>query len=296
MPHISDLKRAALETLTGQTGHINDLEKAWLLGELSASEPQNINDLWNQYLVAQGAGPGHTGDMLAEWLIGLGYAGSVSDMLAQMWAAGGPALPFAGTVRADFESGFDLTVGGGVLTGTTTGVGSVHDGLLDYTGGFVTHVKYAQLNNFQPTTILCVNSIIRPDYTGNPASNQHFWNFQRDASDSRNGVWLQHQTTGGFFMWIRHTLGYYASTSLGAWSPTSGQDYEIELNMDLATGASRVFIDGTQLGATNTATGTLIAEAGNVIWLGKNPTGANTNRFSMLDFKVYDSIQHTADY
>ncbi len=47
------------------------------------------NDLEYQWLVDRGATPAQLADMWLEYLGGLGYTGSLSDMLHDFWAAGG---------------------------------------------------------------------------------------------------------------------------------------------------------------------------------------------------------------
>jgi hypothetical protein len=213
-------------------------------------------------------------------------------------AGGGGGDSFDGVLRADFESGADLTVGDGTLTGTLVGGAAVSGGYLDPGAG---HVQYdADDGNFQPTTTMTVNVIFQPEYTGSPADNQVPWFWGRD-SDTRNGVWLSHGPTGEWTWWCRTPVAWINSTAFtGTWSPTTGVDYELELNMDLVTGATRLFIDGTQFGDTKTGTGSLtVPDTGFDQWIriGDNANaGSQSSDFKCGDFKVWDTIQHTSDY
>jgi hypothetical protein len=69
----------------------------------------------------------------------------------------------------------------------------------------------------------------------------------------------------------------------------------IEVNIDLVNGANRIFVNGKQLGTTNTATGTRSADS-TKLTLGANYN--NTDALSALFyfFEIYDSVQNTSEY
>lgn len=92
MPSLNDLKYASLATQTGLTGSLDDLETVWLLTETGASSG-HINDLWFLLLEQQGYTTGSLGDRLFDWLVDLGYIGTLNDMLYQFWADGGVITP-----------------------------------------------------------------------------------------------------------------------------------------------------------------------------------------------------------
>ncbi|MCP4079448.1 MAG: hypothetical protein GY743_04305 [Planctomycetaceae bacterium] len=64
---------------------INDGLADWL----SKTGNENINDATRRWLIAQGATPAPLSDMWLEFLRGLGYTGTVSDMKASFWRNGG---------------------------------------------------------------------------------------------------------------------------------------------------------------------------------------------------------------
>ncbi|MCP4125903.1 MAG: hypothetical protein GY753_02430 [Gammaproteobacteria bacterium] len=64
---------------------INDGLADWL----SKAGNENINDATRRWLIAQGATPAPLSDMWLEFLRGLGYTGTVSDMKASFWRNGG---------------------------------------------------------------------------------------------------------------------------------------------------------------------------------------------------------------
>jgi len=90
MTHRSDDKKAALLSLLGETeGHVNDLEKAWLLTAVTSPASDDISDLWVELFVQEGITLGNRNSMASEWLTSLGYTGSYPAQWAAYWAAGG---------------------------------------------------------------------------------------------------------------------------------------------------------------------------------------------------------------
>ncbi len=86
--HVNDARLAFLEASTGLTGNLQDLEHAWLVDIMGGGEVnrrKSRQDLWFEYLI----GLGYTGtlaDMRFEWLQGQGLTGSMADMWQQYWA------------------------------------------------------------------------------------------------------------------------------------------------------------------------------------------------------------------
>lgn len=89
MATLNDAKYAALVTLTGQTGTLDDLEQAWLITETASEGPSHINDLWLLALTQQGYLDGSFGDRMFAYLRDQGYTGSLNDMLYAWWSNGG---------------------------------------------------------------------------------------------------------------------------------------------------------------------------------------------------------------
>ena len=68
-----------------------------------------------------------------------------------------------------------------------------------------------------------------------------------------------------------------------------------ELNYDITTGATRLFVNGTQLGSTNTGTGTRNTSIDNIV-IGAHYDGSDPWSDYLYDFSIFDTVQHTADY
>jgi hypothetical protein len=73
-------------------------------------------------------------------------------------------------------------------------------------------------------------------------------------------------------------------------------DFVFELNYDITNGATRLFVNGKQLGSTQTETGT---RSSSIDWLGINADvflGNSRADIFISDFMVFDSVQHIADH
>ena len=87
------------------------------------------------------------------------------------------------------------------------------------------------------------------------------------------------------------------AVALATWSPVNGTEYEFELDIDITVGDTKLFINGIQIGNTQTATGTRnnsspIIQIGD--WIG-NP-GYHGANFYMRDLIIYNTVQHTVAY
>lgn len=196
---------------------------------------------------------------------------------------------------ADYASSIDLSWGGGSLTGTATGGAGVSGGELDLTYSDVRYVDYSATGNADSTQVGAWRMKFRPNYSGTPSSANI--EIHLGESGSRNNqIQVAHITGSGKIRVVFYdTTGTLISTTdLGVFNPTSGTQYEMELNWDLTTGASRFFIDGIQSGATITSTGT--RNAASIIRVGSNYDGTATSNFKADDIIFFPTVQHTADY
>lgn len=90
MADINDLKLAALEALTTNTGNVQDLELEWLQTVTGETEG-TINDLWMQFLEDLTFTDGSLQDRQMAYWGSLMYTGTWNDRAIQFWAAGGPS-------------------------------------------------------------------------------------------------------------------------------------------------------------------------------------------------------------
>lgn len=203
--------------------------------------------------------------------------------------------PANATFYASYLSGIDGNWGSGVLTGTASGGADVSGGFLDLTGGILKYVAYAAAGNASSQQTGCVRIRVKPNYTGSPLANQEFWLITSAIGGTSNGIQFLHKSTGQITVVIRDPSGNAnINYDLGAWAPTSGTVYELELNWDITTGASRVFIDGVQFGDTMPDTETRTITTGDFA-IGTNGFGLVPN-FYVADVAVFSTVQHTANY
>lgn len=141
----------------------------------------------------------------------------------------------------------------------------------------------------------CVSLWLKPGYTGAPGAQQNIF-FTNTPTSFVNRVSIWHTSSGMLQAYINNSAGSLIAGLSSAWSPTSGQWYHIELNFDVTAGASRLFVDGTQLGATSAGTGTRSSTATRMIVGGTNTApGANSN-FVADELLVFDAVRHTATF
>jgi len=197
---------------------------------------------------------------------------------------------------ANYSSDSDANWGEGSLTATENGSPSVSGGYLDLTNATASSVSY------QGATIAggqtgCVRMIYQPNYSGSPASNLYLWRLKPNSGSGE--IYCRHDNSGDIRVIIKDNAGVNTVsllTGAGSFNPTANQDYEIEVNWDLTTGATRVFLDGSQLGSTDTNTGTLNSGTQEIYVGSYFPTSASGANSKMGGFIVYSTVQHSNNY
>jgi len=203
-------------------------------------------------------------------------------------------VPFHTDLNGDYSGG------GGTLTGTGAGTYSITNGKLVLGSGTGNRVQFSAINNTNFTQTGTVRFKLTPNYSGTPSDNTGFVGIGY-AGNHTNEIYLFHKISSGEF-----SLSVYNSSgtlvinqySFGVWSPTAGTEYEVELDCDFTTGATRLFINGTQLGSTcttavtRTTTNLTTLQVGSYIY---NPS-SNLSNFSMRDLVIFNNVQHTSSY
>lgn len=143
----------------------------------------------------------------------------------------------------------------------------------------------------------CIRFKMTPNYSGAPSSQQRFISIQRISSSSLGGIFLYHLNGSGIIGYdIRDAANtIVASGNLAVWSPTSGTEYEFEFNLDLTTGATRLFIDGLQLGSTISATSSN-RQNPRFFTVGAGISGLSPINASFDDVIVFSTPQNTSNY
>ena len=205
--------------------------------------------------------------------------------------------PANATFYASYTSDINGNWGNGTLTGSAVGGAAVVSERLDLAHNDIRYVDYDADLNANSTQIGCIRKkALTPAYSGSPSSNVVFFVVNKQNGSLWNLIQLWHKTDGNIALSIYNSTGaaIYEGV-LGIWSPVADTPYEIELNWDLTAGATRVFIDGTQFGATVTATGTRDSDI-NLFRIGGGYAGFNNSNFYIEDVLVFSTVQHTSNY
>jgi hypothetical protein len=198
---------------------------------------------------------------------------------------------------ATYTSSINLSTARGDTAGTATGGATITGNRLDLTGGGIKYVSYDGVLNADAAQVGAVKFKVRSDYSGSPASAYHFFIACKAGGDADNTLTLYHDSDGDIKILVIDDAGadIISDAVFGSWTPVSGTTYEFELNYDFTEGETILFIDGVQLGATNTTTGERSSEI-ELLRVGSNYDGSTSNDSYFEDFIVFDSLQDTEDY
>jgi len=204
--------------------------------------------------------------------------------------------PAGATFGATYTSSVNANWGNGILTGVLAGGASVAGGKLIIPNGNAL-AQYASSGNAVLVQEGAVKFKFIPNYNGFPAANSFLFNYGGSAAPYRNQISVFHTSTGGFNIMIRDNTGATkVSLVCGTFTAVLGQTYEIELNYNLTTGATRLFKDGVQFGATDTNTGTRDLTDCNLFIIGNSATYAYGVDGAFDDVVIFSAVQHTANY
>ena len=203
------------------------------------------------------------------------------------------------TFYANFTSSVDAVSSGGSATGTASGSAAVSGGRLDLTGNTNKYVDYDGTSNVDTAQVGCIRFKLKFDYSGNPPADYHFFTICKADADTDNEISLRHDATlpAALILMIRDSGGtaLINDVNLGVFYPVSGEEYWFELNYDLTTGATRLFINGKQFGATQTTTGTRDTSI-DLLRIGSNNDDSTNADFYVDDFFFFSTVQNTADH
>jgi len=141
------------------------------------------------------------------------------------------------------------------ISGTLVGGATIENGKANLKGGSIKYINFdipgsytASLGSFQIA--------VTPNYSNAPAGDRIFGSACKSHGDSTNMIELSHKADGNVHLAVHDENDIaFIDVDLDVWLPVAGQEYIFEFSWDFIIGATRVFIDGTQIGATQTATG-----------------------------------------
>jgi len=152
------------------------------------------------------------------------------------------------------------------------------------------NLGYASNSTLDSGFVGCIRMKYTPSYDNAPNTIIYMMTLQ--SAGGANQLTLWHQSSGIL------SIQMYSSTNtlllnraLGTWSPTAGQEYEIELNWDLVNGPIKLFIDGTQFGSNYSFTSSARSSSTGLYFI---TTG--TDGFSFRQYTMFTSVQHTSNY
>lgn len=216
---------------------------------------------------------------------------SGSAMLKNQFASD---VVFAATFNSDLNGVYSRA--GGSLTSTTTGTITNSGGKADFTAGGAKHLDFDPKLNCPLTNALALRYKITPNWTGSPSDNQYITEITGNPTDDTNRM-IGAVATDGHMYWQMSALNNVSDNVNSAWSPTSGNEYEIEEDVNFTTGDHRLFIDGTVHNSRTGLTGTRNNACG-LMRVGDHYDGATGNvaAFKIRDLVYFDAVQHTTTY
>jgi hypothetical protein len=202
--------------------------------------------------------------------------------------------PANSTFYASYTNNVNGNWGNGVLIGSPIGGASVSGGKLDLAHSDVRYVDYDADGNADSQQTGCIRFKLTTNYSGNPGSIQSFVIISKTDGDATNAIKI-FQSSTLLFVTINNNVGGTIVSNAETWNPVIDTEYEIELNWDITTGETRLFVDGVQLGSTLTNTGIRSSDIG-LLRAGADTGGSNSSNFFINDLIVFDTVQHTSNY
>lgn len=203
------------------------------------------------------------------------------------------------TFYVNYNTDINGNRGLGILTGTAVGEASVSDGKLDLAHTDKRYVNYDAHLNADSQQVGCVRFKITPTYSNAPTTDRWFFCIAKAHNDIKNVIQLRHSNSGAYLrLHVYDKDGNFIVEHLfGQFLPVAGTEYEIEVDWDFTTGATRLFINGTQNGSTCTSTCLRDSNIG-LLRIGTDyDAGLYTySQFKIDDFQVFSTVQHTANY
>lgn len=201
------------------------------------------------------------------------------------------------TFYANYNTDINGTFGNGSLAFTAHGGASVSGGQLDLRGGTLKYIEGSAVANADSAETGCFRFQYTPNYTGDPATVQLFFSVLKAHNNNNNQITVFQRINGQIcLMAYNNNSNLIVNYELGSINFIAGQQYEFELNFDFTAGATRLFIDGVQFGITMPET--LFREHTDIglLRIGTNSNATLSSNFSIDNFVVFDTVQHTADY
>lgn len=227
---------------------------------------------------------------------GLDISGGTTQTSSIAVGGGAPTLGPNELFRATFGAGFDADAAAGVVTATTNGTPTITSDKLN-TNGQSGGICWDAVGNWTPE-VGTLRFKLTPNVTGGPAATTELFEISGPARQNR----LQLRWFGSGLLNIQYGTasgGSSAGASFpGTWLPTTGVEYEMEINYDFIGSLIELYIDGVFYGSVvPPAIGRDAVETNPLVKIGFGcSTYAGTEvRFDGVydDIQLFSTIQHT---
>ena len=199
--------------------------------------------------------------------------------------------PANATFGATYTSSVNGNWGDGTLTGTAIDGATITGNRLDLTNGLSTCVTYTAVGNADSQQTGCVRFKYTPNYSGTPAASVSLFAIAENSGSDNNLIQILKVNNPTNYLRIRDNTGSYITNVSFAWAVTSGVTYEVELNWDITTGLTELYIDGTRV-VQDTSTGTRNSSIGQFV-VGGAKDASSSARGYIEDLVVFNAVQHT---
>lgn len=225
---------------------------------------------------------------------GMTYDSSKSEFASSVARQTNQYLP--STFVATYSNSIDANYSVGSGTGVATNGAAIVNEYLDLTHNDIRYVTYTSdsSTNWDLSTEGAIRLKFIPNYSGTPVDMMCLCSFS-DGVFSKNITEIMHKTNGHLTARVYSSSGSAILEIGTTFSPVSGTEYIIEFNMDLTTGASRFFVDGTQLGLTSSVISAARTSPTH-LKIGTVYNGSYKSNFKIADFQIFPTPQHTANH
>jgi len=199
---------------------------------------------------------------------------------------------------ATYERTINLNYGAGNKIFAAENGAAIVAGKLDLTGSTNKRIRGSATGNFVGGQVGAIKCKYTPNYSGTPASPQVILNISNATNSNWRLVFFHNSVNQAMYLSLfrENSTNIFSTYHLGVWNPTSGTTYELEVNWDLTTGATRLFVNGNQIGSTLASTATYSPTGLTTILVGTEYLLVSSANFSIEDLIVYNTVQHTANY
>lgn len=204
-------------------------------------------------------------------------------------------IPTDGIFHASFASSVNAHWSSGAAAGVLNGGALITSGNLDLRG----NGRYGSWGGGAnvPVQTGTIRFGVIPNYSGIPGTSQYFFS-SGVAASGVNLIEIRHLSASAVLsLIVKNSAGVdIINYPAPAWVPVAGTEYEFELDLDVTTGATRLFINGALHGVVQTATGTRSGTS-DTIKVGARHDGFGSNQNLQVSYlTVYNAVKHAAAY